>query len=140
MTVTVASFEADFNEFADYSVNKISFWLAAAQNFINPDEWGDLTDLGVELVVAHNIAIDKRNAIEASSGVPGSAVGPIASKAVGPVSASYDIGAGTVPDGGNWNLTNYGTRYLELRSLLGVGGLQATGCINPAWLYSGGWI
>jgi len=126
--VTVAQFRQDFAEFGDataYPDSSVQFWLTFAAQLINVDRWGSMADMGVELLTAHNLVLWKRSQIAASKGgLPGVSTGVTASKAVADVSVSYDTTVGAVKDGGNYNLTDYGTRYLDLVWMFGAGGVQ----------------
>jgi hypothetical protein len=131
--VTPATFRADFPEFADqtkYPDPLVQFWLNLAYNLMRPAScrWGDILSQGVELYVAHNLSLQGQNQKQGTSGgAPGTGVGALSSKSVGSVSAGYDVAAGTVKDGGNFNLTNYGTRFLNLVNMIGAGPIQITG-------------
>ncbi|MGN5479517.1 DUF4054 domain-containing protein [Cupriavidus basilensis] len=124
----VAQFRKDFPEFADttrYPDSQVSFWLNVSVSMVNPQRWGELTDLGIELCTAHNLVLGAKDVQAAAvGGILGQASGPLASKSVDKVSASYDTGAATIDDAGAWNLTGYGVRYLTLARLMGAGGLQ----------------
>jgi len=123
--ITAATFRANFPEFvsaANYPTVQIDYWAAIAYKMINADRWGDLTDTGAELYVAHNIVLEARAVAEAGAGaIPGGTTGPIASKSVDRVSIGYDVGSGTEEGGGHWNLTIYGTRYLRMAKMMGAG-------------------
>ena len=87
--------------------------------------WCDLLDTGTEFFIAHNLAMDARNALSASKGgVPGQATGIVASKSVGGVSVSYDTGSGSMAGAGQYNLTTYGQQYYALEQIVGAGGIQ----------------
>lgn len=142
MAITVAQFRADFPEFSSsttFPTAQIQFWLNAAYNFVNAAVWGDSTDMGAELFTAHNVALEARAQQEAANGgVPGQQTGPINSKSVDKVSVGYDTGAGTEENGGHWNLTVYGTRFLRFAKLFGAVPLQvgigyAPALTGPAW-------
>jgi len=45
------------------------------------------------------------------------------------ISVSYDVGAVTIEGAGQWNLTTYGTQFLELANLVGMGPIQ----VSPGW-------
>ncbi len=123
-----AKFRRDFPEFADtarYPDSTVSFWLTVSESLVNPCRWGVLTDQGIELCTAHHLVLAARDQQAAAvGGIPGQMTGPLSSKAVDKVSASYDTGAGTIDDGGFWNLTTYGVRYLTLARMMGAGGIQ----------------
>lgn len=130
MTVTVDSFRLGFPEFntVDYPDSMVQFWLDRALELVNPSAWGRSFDLGVQLFVAHNVVIEKRNEKAAAGGVPGAAgSGTLASKSVGPISVSYDTSIGLNPDDGQWNLTNYGTRFAALVRMFGAMPIQVSG-------------
>lgn len=129
MTVTPASFRANFPEFADaamYPDATVNYWLGIGARMLRPDRWVDLLDHGLELFTAHHIAL-ARQAVEAAAagGVPGSNTGVVTSEAVDKVSASYDAGSTTLDSGaGHWNATVYGVQFLQLVRMAGSGGWQ----------------
>jgi hypothetical protein len=131
MTVTPAQLRLDFPEFSDttkYPDSLVQMWLTVAQSLVNASRWMELTNIGIELVTAHHLVLSARDEMaSASGGVPGTMTGPQASKAVDKVSVSYDTGAASLEDGGFWNLTSYGVRYLTLARMMGAGGLQFNG-------------
>lgn len=121
-------FRLDFPEFADetrYKDSAVNFWLGIAEKTLPPDRWCDYLDVGLELFVAHNLALaDQRLAAAEVGGTPGQVKGPMTSKAVDKVSAGYDSGAVTLDDGGFFNLTTYGIQFLQLARMIGSGGIQ----------------
>ncbi|MBU9234081.1 DUF4054 domain-containing protein [Burkholderia multivorans] len=124
----VSQFRQSFPEFDDtttYPDSLVQFWMTVAVSLVNADRWGDLTDLGIALVTAHHLALAvKDQKMAAVGGVPGQVTGPQSSKAVDKVSASYDTSAVAIKDGGFWNATMYGVRYLSLAMMMGAGGMQ----------------
>ncbi|WP_175785458.1 DUF4054 domain-containing protein [Burkholderia ambifaria] len=123
----IAQFRQSFPEFdaTTYPDSLVQFWLTVAVSLVNADRWGELTDLGVALVTAHHLALalkDQKTA--AVGGVPGQVTGPQSSKAIDKVSASYNTEAVAIKDGGFWNATMYGVRYLSLALMMGSGGIQ----------------
>lgn len=155
MSVTPASFRVALPAFADnvtYPDTSIAFWISIAVMMLPQSSWGTPTDtvepvspgmvmtnkydLGTILFVAHNLILEEqsRRAV-AAGGVPGlsGAGGPMSSKSVGPVSASYDTTAGLELEGGHWNLTIYGTRFVRLAGMLGTRIITVGGCqpISP---------
>ncbi|MPV69462.1 DUF4054 domain-containing protein [Burkholderia sp. BE17] len=124
----IAQFRQSFPEFNDtttYPDSLVQFWMTVAVSLVNAERWGELTDLGIALVTAHHLALalkDQKTA--AVGGVPGQVTGPQSSKAVDKVSASYDTAAVAIKDGGFWNATMYGVRYLSLAQMMGSGGIQ----------------
>lgn len=148
MTITTASFRIDFPEFTSdvlYPDSVLNYWLNLGGLLLNADAWGisaatatnpptALFDIGLELFAAHNIVLEKQAAnAAATGGDPGLNTGPVASKAVGPVNISYDTQAGIAADAGHWNLTTYGTRFIKLARMMGMGPVQ----VNIGSCYGG---
>ena len=150
MTVTPASFRADFVEFAnvsDYPDAAINWWLAWGGMFMNQDRWGlpgsvsspptTPYDMGMELQVAHFLVLNKKQVDAAvAGGLPGLAEGVVAGKSVGPASISFDTASAAEINAGHWNLTTYGTRFYRLAQMIGMGPVQVGGC--GAMGYGGG--
>ena len=133
MTVTAQSLRISFTEFADaqaYPTDLLAFWIAVAVQQVSTDRWGTMTDIGVSLYTAHHCVLEVRARAEAANGAPpGGQVGPINSKSVDKVSVGYDTTAGTEENGGHWNLTVFGTRYIHLARQMGMGPVQiGAGC------------
>jgi hypothetical protein len=60
-------------------------------------------------------------------GVPGMNMGLVSSKSVNGVSISYNNGLAIEANGGFWNLTSYGMRFLYFAKMAGSGPVQITG-------------
>ncbi|ALX12078.1 hypothetical protein P350_11240 [Burkholderia cepacia JBK9] len=123
----ITQFRQSFPEFdaTTYPDSLVQFWMTVAVSLVNANRWGELTDLGIALVTAHHLALalkDQKTA--AVGGVPGQVTGPQSSKAVDKVSASYNTDAVAIKDGGFWNATMYGVRYLSMALMMGSGGIQ----------------
>lgn len=140
--ITPASFRIDFTEFTStvtYTNSSISYWLNLGNLIINSSLLGGspstvsnppatLYDIALELFTAHNLVLEQPAQLTAeNNGVPGQTTGPISSKRVGPVSVSYDVAAGVDPEDGQYNLTIYGTRFINLYKLAGAPGIVANG-------------
>lgn len=119
------TFRALYPEFAStttYPDVMLTQWLAVGTMMLNGPRWAEALDLGLGLFMAHNITLGALNAKAASKGaVPGQQLGPLSSKSAGAVSASYDISSGIEPGAGHWNLTTYGTRFIQLAGWMGAG-------------------
>lgn len=117
-----AQFRADFPEFASQTVypdSAVTFWITVAGKLLRACAWADLIDVGTELFVAHNLSLEK---LAAANG--GMNSGVITGKTVDKLSVTYDASVGIVPDAGHWNLTTYGTRFLWLLNMAGMGPTQ----------------
>lgn len=123
-----ATFRQDFPEFvskAIYPDSQVNFYLRVAEKLLPECRWGEMLPYAIELFVAHHLAIGRQNEQAAGVGaIPGAVKGPATSKAVDKVSVAYDAGSVALDDGGFWNLTTYGIRFLQLARLFGAGGVQ----------------
>jgi len=140
VTVTVTSFRNDFPEFSNsgvYPDSIVTFWLNAGTQLFDPKVWSTFLDIAVELFIAHNLVQEQQSTNSANnSGVPGINSGPLSSKSVDKVSASYDAGIASMQGWGNFNLTTYGTRLAFFANLAGQGGIQTgswDGSDNFSW-------
>lgn len=92
---------------------------------VSASTWGNMAPNGVMLYVAHEITLAARDAKSGGmGGAPGGTSGPINSKTVGSVTASYDTQQVAEKDAGFWNLTTYGKQFIRLSRLFGAG------CVN----------
>lgn len=162
MTISVEQFRVDLPEFSDaasFPDSVIQYWIDYASVMMTArwgasaaDHWPDLPivppalapkktqyDFGMEMLAAHNISLEARAISDgASGGIPGSGgTGSIQSKSVDKASVSYDTQTPSEANGGNYNLTIYGTRFLRLARFIGAGAIQVnTGpvpSISAAW-------
>ena len=127
-TTWTEQFRLDFPEFTDesvYSNDMINFWYGIGIKTLNVNRWGDRINYGLELFVAHNICLqvlDSKTAL--ASGVPGTGSGVISGQGAGGINVSIDSQASIENGGGAYNLSVYGTRFIRLSRLMGIGGLQ----------------
>lgn len=123
-----STFRQDFPEFADtttYPDGSVNFYLGLGVKLLPECRWQDTLDYGLELFTAHHLALYMRDQqAAAAGGMPGVMTGPQSSKSVDKVSVSYDTALATLEDGGFWNLTTYGVRFLQLARMMGAGGFQ----------------
>lgn len=126
--MTIQQFRQDFPEFLDpgrYPDPAVTFWLTMAGLMLNVSRWVELLDIGTELFIAHNLALEvQAQETAANGGVPGLTTGAVASKSVDKISISYDVSAGIEAGAGHWNLTIYGTRLMKLINMIGAGPIQ----------------
>lgn len=151
--ITAASFRIDFPEFGssvDYPTSVINYYLALAGMLLNKRRFGQpaatvsnpptvMYDMATELFIAHFITLEAQARKAAQSGgTPGLVQGPTNSKAVGPVSISFDSQAVVYPDAGHWNATMYGIRFMNLVNMFGAGPVQIGVGVTP-WFVGGAW-
>ena len=135
MAVTPASFRTNFPAFKDQAVypdEEIQFWIALGTNLINLSRWGNLADYGLQLFVAHNLALSYMSQTASAGGqAPGQVSGPVTSASVDKVSYSRDPSSAMDPKNGHWNLTTYGLRYIRLVMMIGAGPVQVGAPFGP---------
>lgn len=127
----VAEFREAFPEFGTspgtgaFTDERIEFWLDLSTKMLTSTRWGELLDYGTALFVAHYLTLDAANLAAASTGGNiGQTTGPLASKTVDKVSASYSTAEATIESAAQWNLTTYGVRFYQLARMIGAGGIQ----------------
>lgn len=119
--MNIELFRGHFPVFVDptcYPDTEIEFWASLAEKLHDRGRWGELLETGIELFVAHHLAVES-----ASRGqqIPGQIVGPVTSASVDKVSYSRDASSATDPKNGHWNLTTYGLRWRQLARMIGAG-------------------
>lgn len=130
MTLDYPTFTANFPEFAgaQYPQGWFNYWLGVGTRMLNSAAWQDMLDDGMTLFVAHHMALQLRNAKAAAfGGDAGANNGPQASKSTDKVSVSYDTNSASIAGQGHWNLTSYGTQFIQLARMVGAGGAIASG-------------
>jgi|SRR5215471_12385043 len=138
--LTVEKFRSDYPAFADatrFPDDEVQYWINIAvappnsTPAINKYRWGQFFGLGIELFVAHNLAVE--DMMVSRAGPPGSGVGggaPLvgsgvpASKSVNGVSLSYDNQIGMERDAGWWGQTPWGNQFLYYLRLAGSAPIQ----------------
>ncbi len=126
MTVTATSFRLNHQEFADdhkYPDTLINQYIRLAQMFVREDRWGDARDYGIELWVAHNVAIagDKM-----AGGDIFGVLGIMTSQHVGEVGFTADpkmLFQG-LDEIGFYARSSFGIQFFQLARMMGSGGVQ----------------
>ena len=125
--LTYAQFILDFPEFTNataYPEAEFTAALAEATALLNMSRWGTLYNRGLELYIAHDLALyQRRQATAALGGMPGMAKGNLTSETPGQVALSYDTQVASERDAGYYNLTEYGQKFIRLARLRGMGGI-----------------
>jgi Protein of unknown function (DUF4054) len=132
LSLTDAQFRADFPEFSDktkYPANAFTYWATVATLLLNPVRWGSVLLMGMELFIAHNLFLEAQAfQTDKVGGWPGISKGAINNESAGEVTVSYDTVSALEADGGDWNLSVYGTRFLRWARMAGSGGMQIGPC------------
>jgi hypothetical protein len=151
--VDASAFRFDFPEFTDttkYPDSAVNYWLSFAPVMLNQHRWGPpslvgqpptLYDFGVEMFVAHNLVLELQAQQRANlGGPPGVQTGVMTAVSANGASVSYDPNVGINPDDGQWNLTTYGMRLIQMIKLVGAGPVQygmgrvpIGEFVGPAW-------
>ena len=114
--IAAPDFLAAFPEFSNgstFPIDGVTIWIAQGYVQLNAARFGAALDLAVMLFAAHNLVLGAEGAAAAAviGGIPGQASGPLASKAVGPVSASFDTASVAAPGAGIYGQTQYGKDF-----------------------------
>jgi hypothetical protein len=141
---TAAAFRVAAPAFKDVDMfpdDSVSFWLQAAAQLLNPNRWRSSIGLGTLLFVQHNLALEAFATEQAEAGgIPGMARGVVSAEAGKSVSASYDTALAGEPDAGHWNLTVYGSRFIRMTRMFGMGPIQVnTGPVGGGFFNFGNW-
>lgn len=124
----ITAFRQNYPGFQDtlrYPSAQITYLATLAGKLLNATRWDDLLSHGTDLFVAHHLALADIEAKQVAVGAsPGKLAAQQTAKSVDKVSASYDVSNISITDGGYWNTTSYGIRFLQLSRLVGAGGIQ----------------
>lgn len=134
--LTAIPLRSDMTEFASTALfpdSTLNYWFGIAAMLLNACRWQQLLTVGMELFVAHNAVLEAfaMRGI-AAGGLPGLSRGAISAESVDKASLSYDTGGTLELNGGNWNLTTYGSRFLRLARQFGAGPIQVGIGSNPS--------
>ena len=120
--ITAATFRAIYPAFFDMTVyppEAVDFWLADATQRLNPLIWANLLNEGIYLFVAHRLQLARMAFLNPNGGF-----GLVSSKSIGGVSIAYNTTLHMIPNAGAYGLTIYGTEFLQLARLVGMGCVQ----------------
>ena len=125
------TFRSHFPPFADTTVYPdatVQFFIDTSTIMCSPLVWGQMQQMGVELMTAHFLTMQQWIANGAAAGgVPGMQTGVASSKGVSKVSVGYDQSIGMMEGWGPWNYTIYGRQYAWYAQLMGTGGYETLG-------------
>lgn len=143
ISVTLVQLRADFPEFSSttsYPDAVVNFWLGVAGNMLIASRWGNMLSVGIELYAAHNLVLEAQDAMTtAVGGIPGVSKGLVSGESIDKGSVSYDSASAAEANGGNWNLTKYGTRFIRMAKMFGAGPIQLGIGFNPNPLSGEAW-
>lgn len=115
----------EFSDEQTFPEAAVQSWLDLADKTLPAERWRDWREQGQALFTAHFLVLAARDQKAAlSGGGIGMANGMMSSKSVDKVSVSYDSGAISMADGGHWNMTSYGIRFLTTARMVGTGPIQ----------------
>lgn len=120
--INAATFRAIYPVFFDltmYPPEAVDFWIADATQRLNPLVWANLLNQGIYLYVAHKLQLGRMMFLNPNGGF-----GLVSSKSIGGVSIAYNTTLHTLANAGAFGLTIYGTEFLQLARLVGIGGVQ----------------
>lgn len=123
----IAQFRLDFPQFSDdarYTDSMCTFWSELAEENLSVDIFPPKTYTRlVELYTAHHIVLQYKDIFtSAIGGVPVGDAGAMTVKDQGTVAYTFDGANAAIPNGGQFNVTEYGRQYLQLRDIYAKGG------------------
>lgn len=118
-TPTAAEIKARYPALSTIADPVIEVAIADAVPWFDADRWGAFYAQGFAAFVAHMVVADQR----AAAGNAAGASGLMTSKKVGDVEVQYAAPAVSIADVA-FASTSYGQRYLQLRRLIGIGGIS----------------
>lgn len=115
----------EFNDTDLYPVSQVDFFIAQAYRMLPARRFDEQLDYGVMLFVAHYLILSAKRILASrqSGGVANNVIygGPMQSKSIGSVSASYDTKLTTIEGAGPWNATIYGQQFYQWAIAYGTG-------------------
>lgn len=117
--LTPQQFQAKFTAFADTSTDDIQAWLDASDPYFNIPRWGDLYDDGLGYWVAHMLTVE--NSLSAS--IAAGMTDDKSQAKVGQVMKMRDSNLINKILDEPYYETRYGRYFLDLRKLVGSGGM-----------------
>ena len=132
MSLDVAAFRAAYPPFDStrYPDARVSYWLDFAAVMVNSRRWqrSGLQDYGQGLLTAHYLqTMERYDAASDAYSLPtggGSGAATSQSQSADGVSWSEGYDASAYDGGGQLGSTTYGRQFLDLRALIGAGGMQ----------------
>lgn len=118
MATSLSQFRARFPEFSAIDDSVINLALSDAAAVMDVTRWDTRFDTGQAFLAAHYVSLSSTG-----SGQGGGSVGPVSQATTGPLSVSYAVPTALNGSEAMLGSTVYGQRYLELRNMVGLGGL-----------------
>lgn len=123
----IAQFRLDFPQFSDetkYTDSMCTFWSELAEENLSVDVFPPKTYKSlVELYTAHHIVLQYADVFTSNiGGLPIGQAGAITGKDQGTVNYTFDGASAAIQNGGEFNVTEYGRQYLQLRNIYAKGG------------------
>lgn len=115
--MTPADFKKRFPEFEQQSDERVQMFIDDADPFFDQVRWGDLYDLGISYLVAHEIALANANAASAMTD-------DVVMKKVGDEQVQRDSNLMNKQSDNPYMRTTYGQKYLYYMRFVGAGGVS----------------
>lgn len=123
----IAQFRLDFPQFSDdtkYTDSMCTFWSKRGESVNSPDVFpSDVYKELIELYTAHYIVLQYKDIFTSNiGGIPMGESGAMSEKDQGKVRYQFDTSGAAAVNGGQFNMTEYGRQYLQLRNIYAKGG------------------
>jgi hypothetical protein len=120
--MTPADFIVVYPEFAAVDPVRIQFFIDRADPHFDVDRWGDFYDEGLGCYVAHSLAVSAAQTAQTQANDPDADA--IRRKAADSEIAFSEQVKVLQLKGSPFLRTNYGQQYLDLRRMIGIGGVS----------------
>ena len=123
----IAQFRLDFPQFSNetkYTDSMCEFWSELGEAVNSKDVFpAAVYDKLIELYTAHHISLQQKDIFtSAVGGSPVGDAGAMTQKTQGGVTYAFDGATSSIAGGGQFNATEYGRQYLQLRNIYAKGG------------------
>lgn len=120
--MTPTEFKARFPEFSSETDGRVQLFINDADPLFDQSRWDDLYSVGLANLVAHELVV--ANEQTAAAGKIGRLANDTLTKKVGDVQVTKDTMLLNKQAQNPYMRTSYGQKYLQLRRLVGMGGVS----------------
>lgn len=119
--MTPTEFKARFPEFSSETDGRVQLFISDVTPLFDQARWDDLYTVGIANLVAHELVVS--NEQTAAAGKISRLANDTLTKKVGDVQVTKDTGLLNRQAENPFMRTSYGQKYLQLRRLVGMGGV-----------------
>lgn len=120
----ISDFKIRYPEFTDVDDDRVDFFLAIAELYVDEDVWGDFYQEGLFAVTAHLLVQDLARSDPSTWGKY--LTGKVSSRTIGDVAVTFKTGLSTGFAEDYWQTTSYGQYYWQIMPMVGMGIVAVT--------------